>query len=83
MFFNEDGILNIDEMIIENPSYQKIMEDGVVTDEELAEQADKVVAQLREMETKFNEEQIADIKKLLVEANVLQAIYNIHAKQNL
>lgn len=83
MFFNEDGILNIDEMIIENPSYQKIMEDGVVTDEELAEQADKVVAQLREMETKFNEEQIADIKKLLVESNVLQAIYNIHAKQNL
>lgn len=83
MFFDEDGILNIDEMIIENPSYQKIMEDGVVTDEELAEQADKVVAQLREMETKFNEEQIADIKKLLVEANVLQAIYNIHAKQNL
>lgn len=83
MFFNEDGILNIDEMIIESPSFQKIMEDGVVTDEELAEQADKVVAQLREMETKFNEEQIADIKKLLVESNVLQAIYNIHAKQNL
>ena len=83
MFFNEDGILNIDEMIIENPSYQKIMEDGVVTDEELAEQAGKVVAQLREMETKFNEEQIAEIKKLLVESNVLQAIYNIHAKQNL
>ena len=83
MFFNEDGILNIDEMIIENPSFQKIMEDGVVTDEELAEQADKVVAQLREMETKFNEEQVAEIKKLLVESNVLQAIYNIHAKQNL
>lgn len=83
MFFNEDGILNIDEMIIESPSFQKIMEDGVVTDEELAEQAGKVVAQLREMETKFNEEQIAEIKKLLVESNVLQAIYNIHAKQNL
>ena len=83
MFFNEDGILNIDEMIIESPSFQKIMEDGVITDEELAEQADKVVAQLREMETKFNEEQIAEIKKLLVESNVLQAIYNIHAKQNL
>ena len=48
-----------------------------------AEQAGKVVAQLREMETKFNEEQIAEIKKLLVESNVLQAIYNIHAKQNL
>ena len=83
MFFNEDGMLNIDEMIIESPSFQKIMEDGVVTDEELAEQAGKVVAQLREMETKFNEEQIAEIKKLLVESNVLQAIYNIHAKQNL
>lgn len=83
MFFNEDGILNIDEMIIESPSFRKIMEDGTVTEEELVEQSERVLTLLRKMESKFNEEQIAEIKELLVEANVLQAVYNIHAKQNL
>jgi hypothetical protein len=83
MFFNEDGILNIDEMVIESPTFQKIMEDGIVTDAELSEQSAKVVALLHNIESKFNEEQVAEIKKLLVEANVLQAAYNIYAKQNL
>ena len=43
MFFNEEGILNIDEAVLETPSYKKIMEDGIVTEEELVNQAQKVV----------------------------------------
>ena len=35
MFFNQDGILNIDEAVAENPSFKKIMEDGMVTDQEV------------------------------------------------
>ena len=31
MFFNEKGILNIDEIVARNDSFQKIMEDGIVT----------------------------------------------------
>ena len=38
MFFDENGIIDVDELIIKHPSYQRMMEDGIVTDEELAEQ---------------------------------------------
>ena len=38
MIFNEQGFLDIDEMIAQEPTFQKIMEDGVVTDQELRQQ---------------------------------------------
>lgn len=83
MFFNEEGILNIDEAVVETPSYKKIMEDGIVTEEELVSQAQKVVSMLQTMEKKYNEEQLSEIKALLTEASVLYAVYNIHSIQNL
>lgn len=83
MFFNEEGILNIDEAVVETPSYKKIMEDGIVTEEELVSQAQKVVSMLQTMEKKYNEEQLLEIKALLTEASVLYAVYNIHSIQNL
>ena len=83
MFFNEEGILNIDEMVVINASFKNIMEDGIVTEEEIRNQSDKVVAMLRDMETKYNEEQLAEIKNLLVESSVLYAVYNFHSIQNI
>ena len=83
MFFNEEGILNIDEAVVETPSYKKIMEDGIVTEEELVYQAQKVVSMLQTMEKKYNEEQLLEIKALLIEASVLYAVYNIHSIQNI
>lgn len=78
MFFNEKGILNIDEMVSDNVSFRNIMEDGVVTEDEIKTQSDKVVAMLRDMEAKYSEEQLADIRSLLVESSVLYAF--IHFK---
>lgn len=83
MFFNEEGILNIDEAVVETPSYKKIMEDGIVTEEELVYQAQKVVSMLQTMEKKYNEEQLLEIKALLTESSVLYAVYNIHSIQNI
>ena len=83
MFFNEEGILDIDEAVIETPSYKKIMEDGIVTEEELVSQAQKVVSMLQTMEKKYNEEQLSEIKALLTESSVLYAVYNIHSIQNI
>lgn len=83
MFFNEEGILNIDEAVAETPSYKKIMEDGIVTEEELVSQAQKVVSMLQTMEKKYNEEQLLEIKALLTESSVLYAVYNIHSIQNI
>ena len=83
MFFNEEGILNIDEMVVNNTSFKNIMEDGVVTKEEIKAQSDKVIAILHDIEAKYSEEQLAEIKNLLVESTVLYAVYNIHSIQNI
>lgn len=79
MFFNEKGILNIDELIMNNASFKKIMEDGIVTEEEIREQSDKVVALLHDMEKKYSAEQLNEIKELLVESGVLYAVYNFYS----
>ena len=83
MFFNEEGILNIDEMIVNNASFKNIMEDGVVTDDEIKAQSDKVVSMLHDMEAKYNNEQLTEIKNLLAESSVLYAVYNFYSIQNL
>ncbi len=83
MFFNEEGILNIDEMVASNASFKTIMEDGVITEEEIKTQSDKVIAMLHDMEAKYSDEQLAEIKSLLVESSVLYAIYNFHSIQNI
>ena len=83
MFFNDEGILNIDEMVADNDSFKNIMEDGAVDEEEIKAQSDKVIALLRNMEAKYSEEQLAEIKSLLVETSVLYAVYNIHSIQSI
>lgn len=83
MFFNEEGILNIDEMIVNNASFKNIMEDGVITEEEIKAQAEKLVALLHDMEAKYSEEQLAEIKSLLVESSVLYAVYNFYSLQSI
>jgi hypothetical protein len=83
MFFNEEGILDLDEMLVNNASFKNIMEDGVVTDEEIRTQAEKVISILRGMEEKYNDEQLEEIKSLLVEHSVLYTAYNIHSLQSI
>ena len=83
MFFNEKGILNIDEMVANNDSFKRIMEDNTVDENEIKEQSDKVVAMLHQMEKEFSEEQLLKVKELLVETSVLYAIYNYHSIQHL
>ena len=83
MLFNEQGFIDIDEMIAQEPSFHKIMEDGVVTDEELKEQTEKVINLLHEVENRFNEDDQLLIKRLLAETNVLSAIYHYFTLQNM
>lgn len=83
MFFNEEGILNIDELVANNESFKNIMEDGVVTDEEIKTQSDKIIAMLHGMEEKYSKEQLAEIKDLLVETSVLYAVYNFYSIKNI
>ena len=83
MIFNEQGFIDIDEMIAQEPSFQKIMEDGVVTGEELLEQTDRVINLLHEVENRFGEDDQLLVKRLLAETNVLSAIYHYYELQNI
>lgn len=78
-FFDENGMLNIDELIMEQPSFIKIMEDGVVTDEELKEQSKLVESLLKDIE-KSSPEIIEKIRNLLAEISVLIAINQLKSK---
>ena len=83
MFFNQNGILNIDEAILNKEAFKKIMEDGIVSEEEIKEQSEKVIGLFKDIENKFSEEQLRDIKDLLAETSVLYAVYNIYSIQSL
>ena len=79
-FFDESGTLNIDELILQQPSFQKIMEDGVVTEEEIKEQRERVTNLLKKLENSLSPEQIDHVRELLAEISVLVAIQNISEK---
>lgn len=82
-FFDENGILNLDEAVMEMTSFKKIMADGMVTDSELAEQVKLVNDLLHEVEDACSSEQLTLIKDLLAEMGVLYAVYHFKELQTL
>ncbi|MBO6075035.1 MAG: hypothetical protein J6P74_07895 [Paludibacteraceae bacterium] len=80
-FFDESGALNLDELILNQPSFRKIMEDGVVTEDELTEQSQRIINLLKQMEQNMSAEQIDQVRKLLAEISVLVAARGIFEKQ--
>lgn len=83
MFFDNNGMLDIDGLVMKNESFRKIMEDGVVTEEEVRGQSDKVIAMLHEMETKYDAKQIEEISQLISEFGVLYAVYEQYSIQSI
>ena len=83
MIFNEQGFIDIDEMIAQEPSFQKIMQDGIVTDDELQQQSELVICLLHEVENRLSEDDQLLVKRLFAETNVLSAIYHYYSIQNI
>lgn len=73
---DENGLLNTEDLIMNTPSFQKIIEDQVITREEIQEQSQRVVQILQEIEKKCNNEQIELVRTLLAEVSVFVAICN-------
>lgn len=80
-FFDETGLLNIEDFILEQPSFKRIMADGIVTEEELNEQSNQIIGLLREIEKTATPEMIEQISKLLAEISVLIAARSVYEKQ--
>jgi hypothetical protein len=83
MLFNQDGFLILDEAMMQSASFQNIMEDGVVTNDELASQVQRVTDMLHEAEKRFKKDDLEFVEQLLVEANVLFAVYNKYELQKI
>ena len=79
---NLPELLKIDEMIAQQPSFIKIMADGIVTDEELKEQSERVASLLEETEKRFQGDDLQFVKELLAETNALATVYHYHELQN-
>ena len=77
MLFDKEGVLRIDEAIMKRPTFLKILEDNVVTDEEIFEQSRVVLDLLQKAEKEFSPSQLQIVEDLLAETGVLFAISRI------
>lgn len=74
LFDEETGYLIIDELAMKRDSYQKVLEDNVVTEEELKEQADLVIDYLKKLDQKLDDEEKELVTDLICEMAVLYEI---------
>jgi len=81
--FDENGLLNISDIVVNHPSYKAIMEDGVVTGQELKDQAAAALTSLRKLQDICNEEQQAAILDAISELSVLFAAYHNYELQDI
>lgn len=81
--FDENGMLNISDIVMAHPSYKAIMEDGIVSDQEMKDQAEAAIAALRRVQSLCNEEQQSAVLEAISEMSVLFAAYHNYELQNL
>ena len=83
MFFKEDGTLDVDGLLVNNASFKTIMEDGVITVEEVEAQTEKVASLLRAMGAKYDKAVMDDVMNLMSEVCLMYAVSNYLSIQNL
>lgn len=69
-------ILDLESIMMNNASLMKILEDGIVTEEEIKEQSEKVTTIAAKLEQECTEEQLKMIQSLIAEMNALYVAYN-------
>lgn len=73
---NKIDILDLESIMMNNTSLMKILEDGVVTEEEIKEQSAKVMAIAEKLQHECTEDQLRMIQSLIAEMNALYVAYN-------
>ena len=78
LFDAETGYLLLDEAVESKDSFKKIMEDGIITDEEMEDQVNRVIYRLKTME-----EILSDYEKTLVldAISELAVLYEMNARR--
>lgn len=73
-FDQQTGMINLDEKVAQSETFQKIMEDRIVTGDEIKAQADMVIGLLRELDACLDTHEKELVEKLLTELAVLYAV---------
>ena len=74
-WFDQDtGTLLLDEYVLERDSYQRIVEDELITDAELVEQTQRVASLLQRLEEVLSREAKSLATEVLCELAVLNAL---------
>jgi hypothetical protein len=76
--FDENGFLRLDEIVYDMPSYKKIMEDRVITEEEIIEQSNIVLQLMKKIDQQLGDED----KKLFIEAiSEMAVLYTLNSNR--
>lgn len=79
-FDPDNGVVLFDQYVAEMPSFQKVLADNVVTNEEFVAQAEKVVGLLHQLESMLTPEARTVCTTALCELAVLNAFMNLRAQ---
>ena len=74
---DENGFLNVEDLIMNSPSFQKMMEDNTITEEQIQTQSDLVISLLTQLESTCSEEQKELLRRLLAEVCVLVGVNGV------
>lgn len=75
------GELLLDKYAVDHPAFKAILADGVVTDDELAEQGRLVIERLQALESRLPADLRDQLTEVLTELAVLHAVQVSHAQQ--
>lgn len=77
LFDEKTGMLLLDEYIYEMPSFRKIMEDGVISSDEVMAQSKRVISLLKRLESVLQPE----VRELLIETlSEIAVLYAVSRK---
>lgn len=77
LFDETNGLLLLDELVFGMSSFQKIMEDNVITDDEIMKQSDVVVNLLKQIDTDLSDKDRELVLKTIGEMAVLYQLNSI------
>lgn len=68
---DKNGNLNIEDLVVNNPSFIAYLADNVITEEEKTAQVAKIESIIREIDEKCSDEERELVRKLVAELSVL------------
>lgn len=77
LFDEKNGLLLLDELVLEMDSYQKIIADRIITDDEIMAQSVVVVELFKQIDTTLKDQDKALVLKTIAELAVLYQLNSI------